>query len=48
MLATTGQEWWTLLQTTHTVIGETQGDLELFIYSERVAPTLLSNIAGLG
>ncbi len=46
-LETKGLEWWNLSQDTTQIIGDGK-DLELFIYSERVAPSLFGTIAGIG
>ncbi len=43
------KEWWSLSQNSHYVVAPpTDGQLEMIIYSERVAPQIFSFISGLG
>ena len=42
-------EWWSLTQDGNYVVApQTHGQLEMIIYSERVAPQLFSLISGIG
>ena len=47
---TDGEEWWTLIQNnTHVLPGNaSRSDLEMIIYSDRIAPPVFSAIAGFG
>ena len=43
------KEWWSLNQSSHYVVAPpTDGQLEMIIYSERVAPQIFSFISGIG
>ena len=43
------KEWWSLNQSsTYVVAPPTEGQLEMIIYSERVAPQIFSFISGIG
>ena len=44
-----GVEWWSLNQSSEYVVAPpTDGQLEMIIYSERVAPQIFSFLSGLG
>ena len=44
-----GVEWWSLNQSSQYVVAPpTNGQLEMIIYSERVAPQIFSFLSGLG